>query len=202
MKLLNPGYESETTGGSLYYNSGSGNCYAGSDNATKACDFTSTGIKNDTTRSLISDTTYYLGGWSSSEVYPNQIYEYERGTTIYTGRPTEWPGKIALAYPSDYGYAVDLSKCSQTLISYDNSACTSNNWMKAIIGSSSHGWLLTHSPDTSRTTWLVSSSGNVYGTTGAYFTAGVVPVLSLSSELSIKAGTGTGSSSDPYQLSV
>ena len=202
MKLLNPGYESETTGGSLYYNSGSGNCYAGSDNATKACDFTSTGIKNDTTRSLISDTTYYLGGWSSSEVYPNQIYEYERGTTVYTGRPTEWPGKIALAYPSDYGYAVDLSKCSQTLISYDNSACTSNNWMKAIIGSSSHGWLLTHSPDTSRTTWLVSSSGNVYGTTGAYFTAGVVPVLSLSSELSIKAGTGTGSSSDPYQLSV
>ncbi len=29
MKLLNPGYESETTGGSLYYNSKSGNCYAG-----------------------------------------------------------------------------------------------------------------------------------------------------------------------------
>ena len=127
MKLLNPGYESETTGGSLYYNSGSGNCYAGSDNATKACDFTSTGIKNDTTRSLISDTTYYLGGWSSSEVYPNQIYEYERGTTVYTGRPTEWPGKIALAYPSDYGYAVAFSKCSGTLFNYYDSTCTSNN---------------------------------------------------------------------------
>ena len=35
MKLLNQGYESETTGGSLYYNSGSGNCYSGQNNATQ-----------------------------------------------------------------------------------------------------------------------------------------------------------------------
>ena len=34
MKLLNPSYESETTGGSLYYNAKSGNCYAGQNNAT------------------------------------------------------------------------------------------------------------------------------------------------------------------------
>ena len=201
MKLLNPGYESETTGGSLYYNSGSGNCYAGSDNATKACDFTSTGIKNDTTRSLISDTTYYLGGCSYYDISLNEIYEFERGTTVYEENETTWTGKLAIPYPSDYGYAGDLEKCSKRLYNYNDSTCTSNNWMKTIIVPN-YGWLLTHSPDTSRTTWLVSSSGNVYGTTGAYFTAGVVPVLSLRSELSIKAGTGTGSSSDPYQLSV
>ena len=27
------------------------------------------------------------------------------GTTVYSERPTKWTGKIALAYPSDYGYA-------------------------------------------------------------------------------------------------
>ena len=121
MKLLNPGYESETTGGSLYYNSGSGSCYSGQNNATTTCNFTSTGIKNDTTRNLISDTLYYLGGWNTSEIYSDQIYGYERGTTVYSGRPTTWTGKIALMYPSDYGYATDFTKCSQNLNNYNSS---------------------------------------------------------------------------------
>ena len=203
MKLLNPGYESETTGGSLYYNSGSGNCYAGQNNATKACDFTSTGIKNDTTRGLISEETYSLLGWNSASIYANEIYEYERSTgSVYSGNPTEWIGKIALAYPSDYGYAVDLSKCSKNLYSYNDSTCTSNNWMKTIIAPN-NGWLLTTHSGTPIYVWHVNSSGNVdvsYNMYSAYIANGVVPVLSLNSELSIKAGIG--SSSDPYQLSV
>ena len=199
MKLLNPGYESETTGGSLYYNAKSGNCYSGKNNATTTCNFTSTGIKNAETRNLISDTTYYLGGWNSSSVYPNQIYEYERGTTVYTGRPTTWTGKIALAYPSDYGYAVDLSKCGQTLYKYDNSTCTSNNWMKTIIVPN-YGWLLTPGSGSSDVAWGVGSSGLVSYYYTVYGPYGVVPVLSLNSELGIKSGTGT--SSAPYQLSI
>lgn len=198
MKLLNPGYESETTGGSLYYNSESGTCYSGQNNATKSCDFTSTGIKNDITRGLISDTTYYLGGLNTSNVYPNQIYEYERGTTVYTGRPTTWQGKIALPYPSDYGYAADLGKCTKQLGSYSDSTCTSNNWMKPIF-TSGYNWLLTPYSGNSNRAWYVDSSGIVYSN-NAYDTRGVAPVLSLSSELSIKAGTG--SSSEPYQLAV
>lgn len=198
MKLLNPSYESETTGGSLYYNAKSGNCYAGQNNATTTCNFTSTGIKNDTTRNLISNTTYYLGGWNSTSVYPNQIYEYERGTTVYTERPTIWQGKIALPYPSDYGYATDLGKCSQTLYNYEDSICASNNWMKSILAPN-YGWLLTTSSSDSYSTWPVCPRGFVSRGI-AYSTYGIVPVLSLSSELSIKAGTG--SSSAPYQLSV
>ena len=199
MKLLNPGYESEATGGSLYYNSGSGNCYAWYSNATKACNFTSTGIKNATTRNLISDTIYYLGGHNSFSVYPNQIYEKERGTTVYSGRPTEWTGKIALAYPSDYGYAADLGKCSQNLNNYNNSTCTSNNWMNTIIAPN-NGWLLTPSSGNERYAWNVYSSGRVYYNSYAYVASGVAPVLYLGSELSVKAGIG--SSSDPYQISV
>ena len=62
MKLLNPGHESESVGGSLYYNSKSGTCYNNSKYATTSCNFTSTGIKNDTTRNMIAETTWNLGG--------------------------------------------------------------------------------------------------------------------------------------------
>ena len=210
MKLLNPDdyyindnndkdSEGNYLGYSLYYNSASGMCFTDESVNYSACDFTSTGIKNDETRNMIAETTYNLGGWNDTGVYPNEIYEYERGTTVYTGRPTTWTGKIALAYPSDYGYAADLNQCKQTLANYDNSTCTSNNWMKAIItdNGSNHGWLLT--PDSSYSFGAWYSHGNV----GEYFTGaarGAVPVLSLSSKLGIESGDG--SSSNPYKLSA
>jgi len=210
MKLLNPDdyyindnndkdSEGNYLGYSLYYNSASGMCFTDEGVNYSACDFTSTGIKNDETRNMIAETTYNLGGWNDTGVYPNEIYEYERGTTVYTGRPTTWTGKIALAYPSDYGYAADLNQCKQTLANYDNSTCTSNNWMKAIItdNGSNHGWLLT--PDSSYSFGAWYSHGNV----GEYFTGaarGAVPVLSLSSKLGIESGDG--SSSNPYKLSA
>ena len=208
MKLLNPSdyYTTDSNdnnlGQGLYYNSASGKCYSGQNNATVDCDFTSTGIKNDTTRNMIAETTYNLGGWNNNSVYPNQIYEYERGTTVYTGRPTTpWTGKIALAYPSDYGYAADLNQCKdKTLYDYDNSTCTSNNWMKAILGTSSHGWLLTPRSGGSYNAWNVYSGGYVGSTYLAYYAIGAVPVLSLSSELGIELGDG--SSSNPYKLSA
>ena len=214
MKLLNPSNyyindnndkdsEGNYLGYSLYYNSAPGKCYSGQNNATVDCDFTSTGIKNDETRNMIAETTWNIGGWNSSSVYPNQIYEYERGTTVYTGRPTTpWTGKIALAYPSDYGYAADLNQCKdKTLYDYDNSTCTSNNWMKAILGTSSLGWLLTPYSSDSGTVWFMFSSGYVNSNYSAYYANGAVPVLYLSSELGIESA-GDGSSSNPYKLSA
>ena len=210
MKLLNPSnyYKVDSNdnnlGQSLYYNSASGKCYSGQNNATVDCDFTSTGIKNAETRNMIAETTYNLGGWNSNSVYSNQIYEYERGTTVYSGRPTTWKGKIALAYPSDYGYAADLNQCKdKTLYDYDNITCTSNNWMKAIItnNGSNTGWLLTPSSGYSYYAWYVDSGGYVSYYSTAYYANGAVPVLSLSSELGIESG-GDGSSSKPYKLSA
>ena len=210
MKLLNPSnyYKVDSNdnnlGQSLYYNSASGKCYSGQNNATVDCDFTSTGIKNAETRNMIAETTYNLGGWNSNSVYSNQIYEYERGTTVYSGRPTTWKGKIALAYPSDYGYAADLNQCKdKTLYDYDNRTCTSNNWMKAIItnNGSNTGWLLTPNSGNSYYAWYVDSDGYVNYDSSAYDANGAVPVLSLSSELGIESG-GDGSSSKPYKLSA
>ena len=209
MKLLNPSnyYKVDSNdnnlGQSLYYNSASGKCYSGQNNATVDCDFTSTGIKNAETRNMIAETTYNLGGWNSNSVYSNQIYEYERGTTVYSGRPTTWKGKIALAYPSDYGYAADLNQCKdKTLYDYDNRTCTSNNWMKAIItnNGSNTGWLLTPRSGSSSNAWYVNSGGFVSRDSIAYVAYWAAPVLSLSSELGIESGDG--SSSNPYKLSA
>ena len=216
MKLLNPDdyyindnndkdSEGNYLGYSLYYNSASGMCFTDEGVNYSACDFTSTGIKNDITRNMIAETTYNLGGWNSNTVYPNLMYEKERGTTVYTGRPTTpWTGKIALAYTSDYGYAADLNQCKdKTLYDYNNSTCTSNNWMKAIItnNGSNSGWLLTPYCSTSSNVWYVYPVGNVYFNYTVYSAFGAVPVLSLSSELGIESG-GDGSSSNPYKLSA
>lgn len=209
MKLLNPGHESESVGGSLYYNSKSGTCYSGQSNATTSCNFTSTGIKNDTTRNMITETTWNLGGWNSTNIFSNEMYEKERGTTTVSNpsdgitRATTWPGKIALPYPSDYGFATDLSKCFQTLYNYDSStdsyACRSNDWMYSIITNSGSitGWLLTPDSGFANRAFNVRSTGYV-----DYFyvfnAIGVAPVLYLGSNQDIVSGDG--SQSNPYQL--
>ena len=204
MKLLNSGYDSESVGGSLYWNAKSGTCYG---NATTSCDFTSTGLKNDMTKNLIAETTYYTRGHNDSDIYVDVMYDKERvsGTVITGVTPTRtltWTGKIAVAYPSDYGYAADLSLCQQTLINYDNSPCTANNWMKNIITDNgvNCGWLLTPNSGSADGAWIVDSGGIVDVSYITFIAYGVVPVLSLNSELVI--GSGTGTSSSPYQLSV
>ena len=198
MKLLNPGYESEKTGGSLYYNSGSGNCYSGKNNATTSCDFTSTGIKNDTTKNLISDTLYSLGGSTTYSIYSTQMYDYERGTDVYTGFSKSWTGKIGLAYPSDYGFAADFRNCTQDLDNYDNSECASYNWMEPIIAPN-YGALITPYPDTSYTVWRINKNGGV-GYDTAASTYGIVPVLYLNADTIIKTWEGTEDS--PFQLKI
>ena len=198
MKLLNPGHESETNGGSLYYNSKSGNCYAGQNNTTVTCNFTATGIKNDKTRSLISEEVWTLR--NSSTNYANEAYNYENGQgSVYSGRSTTWTGKVALAYPSDYGYATDLSKCNHTLIGYENSDCTSNNWIKTIT-SSNNSWLLTPYETRAYCAWYIYSTGYISSSYDTYNTGTVIPVLYLNADTVYKSGNGE--STNPYQLSV
>ena len=118
MKLLNPGYTKESVNNSLYYNSKGGQCYAGANNAETPCDFTYTGIKNDTTRNMIADAKWSLLGWLDEgvNVYADQSYKLENTSgTVYTGNKTSWTGKIALPYPSDYAYSAYLGKCTSTL---------------------------------------------------------------------------------------
>ena len=215
MKLLNPGYEREdyqvgsnimVVNNSLYWNSQSGNCFNGQNNATTTCDFTSTGLKNDTTRNMISDSTYYLGGGSNSDIYSNASLTMERGTTVINNpsdgitRTTSWTGKIGLMYPSDYGYATDFTKCSQTLYNYDSStdsyACRTNDWLYNGAGQ----WLLTPNSLYAYHAWIVGSPGSVVYGNAVYVENGVRPVLNLDSVLGIESGSGT--ESNPYRISA
>ncbi len=79
MNLMNPGYDSLSVNNSLYWNSGSGNCYNAAGGATTSCDFTSKGLKNDTTRNLISTEKYYLYAPRTGELFADQLYVQERG---------------------------------------------------------------------------------------------------------------------------
>ncbi len=204
MKLLNSGYDSESVGGSLYWNAKSGTCFSGENNATTACDFTSTGLKNDTTRNMIAETTYYTRGYDNNQIFVDAMYDKERvsGAVISPTRTLTWTGKVAIPYPSDYGYAADLSLCQKQLGYYYDATCTANNWMLNIVTNNGGnlGWLLTPNSNGPGIAWYVYSSGRVNTSDFAYLAFGVSPVLYLDSKLVI--GSGSGSSSAPYQLTV
>ena len=199
MKLLNPGYESEEVGGSLYYNSENGNCYAGQNNATKACDFTTTGLKNEITKELISESTWHLRG--SGITFPDLAYDFERTMShAYSGNSITWEGMIAVPYPSDYGYAADLNKCTIYLSDYDNDACAKNNWLRPILGGLHYGWLLSPAPNFSNTAGFISWEGKFYNSGAIYYGYNIFPTLHIDPELEISSGTGK--IDDPYRLKV
>lgn len=223
MKLLNPGYESEEVGGSLYYNGSSRLCYSGKENATEFCDFTSSGLKTNL-KNLVGNTLWNTGTNgaysydSASNGLASHFYSYERSSNtgkICTSfnycddtvtRTTTWSGKIGLMYPSDYGYATSggstsnrtscLNKELYNWYSSSYSDCKNNDWLY-----NSSNWQWTVSPGASPSfayyVFGVSNDGSV-GYDNA-FSAGLVrPSVYLISKTSILGGEGT--LEDPYEL--
>ena len=222
MKLLNPGFESESVGGSLYYNNSSKNCYSSNNNGTKACDFTSSGIKTNL-KNLVGNTLWNTGSndgvtYTYKNIITNKFYELERSSNngkicesdSYCNdtvtRTTTWNGKIGLIYPSDYGYATSggststrTSCLNKELYNWDSSSysdCKNNDWLLDSID-----WQWTISP-------LAFSPGS-YGVFGIYAVgsvdgrdaryAGLVrPSVYLISKTSILGGEGT--ETNPYIL--
>ena len=172
-------------------------------------DFTNAGLKNDTTRNMIAETTYYTRGYDYPGIYADAMYDKERVSgTVESGNATTWTGKIAVPYPSDYGYAVDLSLCQKQISSYYDAThtCTANNWMFNIVtnNGTDKGSLVTPNSGDVGDAWGIDSDGSVFssnptmkGVSGPLL---ITPVLSLLSKLDIMSGTGT--SSEPYQLNV
>ena len=170
--------------------------------------YASIGIKNDTTRNMIANVTWKLGGSSTyDDVTASMLYERERGTTVDSGRPTTWQGEIALMYPSDYGYATSggsttnretclVKKLFVDWYESNYNDCKNNDWL---LDSSISQWTLTPRSSISTTVFVVYGNGAVGGDDGAYYSYGVRPSLYLSSNVSIISGDGTQSS--PYTLS-
>ena len=170
-------------------------------------DFTSTGLKNDTTRNAIEEVVWNLGGTDANRTSTaSMFYTAERGTTVYTGRPTTWTGKIGLMYPSDYGYATsggttkDRAACLAKELynwgSSDFSDCKGNDYL---YNSSLYQWTLAPYSAYANGVFYVDGDGYV-DNHGAYNAGAVRPVLFLKSN--IQVDKGTGAKSDPYQLKM
>ena len=196
MELLNNKYYNGNTSGIVSY-------YSNSDGSTVSnLNMTSIGLKNDVTRNMIDTETWHLGGWFSALIDTAKMYEYENSTNIYTGRDLTWDGKIALVYPSDYGYAVDFNNCSQTLYNYNLIYCLKNNWMYNIITNNGNnvGWVLTPISNDGVSVWHVNSQGYMRDLHSSYLDSGVIPTLYLKQNIDISGGNGNSSS--PYQLKI
>ncbi len=190
-----------------YYNRTSGNCPNGQNGATTACDFSSNGLTEEA-KLMIELSTWKLGGTSSYNSSSNGLaqhfYEYERGTNVYSGRPTEWIGYIGLMYPSDYGFATSggattgRSACLvKELYSWNDSSyidCKNNNWL---YDSFYYQWSLISHAGNSYEVFAVSSSGPTVPVRVSIAHT-VRPSLYLKSNIEFVSGTGT--EADPYVL--
>ena len=221
MKLLNPGYESESVGGSLYYNNSSGNCYSDYNNKTKTCDFTSSGLKTNL-KNLVGNTLWNTGSqrtnyWATeSEGLTSHFYSYERssntGKICTSGtacndtvtRTTTWNGKIGLIYPSDYGYAtsggtsINRASCLTKALSGLSSAsdCKNNDWF---YNSSNSQFTISPLAEDSKASYVfdVERTGSVsFGY--ARVALPVRPSVYLIPSTSILGGEGTFE--NPYEI--
>ena len=192
MKLLNPGYESESVGGSLYWNSKTGTCYKNSGNGSTSCDFTSTGIK-DTLKDLIDNAVWNVNSISTVDQITSKFYTEERGDT-------KWTGKVGLIYPSDFGYAVagdSLSVRSDclgyNLNSYDV-ICNRYIWLNNI----GNQWTMSPFNNISESVFIYYLLGAFEATSSS--SNEIVPVVYLSSSVVLK--DGIGSMSDPFRVAL
>ena len=184
--LLNGAYYNAEDGTSSEY------CYGYSTTVPANCDYTKKGIQSGY-REMIVSVTWHLGGSSSVGATTSAFYGYERGTTVYSGRPTSTTGYIGLMYPSDYGYSVLSSSCARTtnLVSYNTAKCAGASWL---YGKGTE-WTLTSNSSNSNNVFILNSNGYVINS-GANYGCGSRPVLYLDASV-YKIG-GDGSLKNPY----
>jgi len=201
----------------LYYDRGEQESYtyfSGSSGTTETdIDLKLIGIKENT-RELISNSVWYLGGYTSPEgLYPNDIYNYERknlvGTTIKSGFPFTINTKIGLISASDFGFSTDLTKCTKSIYSYSGTdvvngsktyACRNNSW----LFDSSNQWLITTRVTANvapQWPWRITSAAAVYYNSSVYNAYAVRPSLYLNTSIKIDS-IGDGSSSNPYRIVI
>lgn len=146
------------------------------------------GLKTGITRDMVSASPWYLGECNNQVIYPNKAYDCERNGIF-------WTGKIALLYPSDYGYAADLKYCDD-FNQYNVDKCKLNNWLQKRPCK-----LLT--PSSSLQVWAVTNNGNISGDnaldTLTNYPYGVVPTLYLNDVI---INGGNGSFNNPYKIKI
>ena len=184
-----------------YYNAeegtDSGYCYGYSYWVPTNCNYTKKGIQASY-RNMIANVTWYLGGYSSTSATAEAFYGYERGTTVYSGRPTTTTGYIGLMYPSDYGYSVLSSSCARTtnLDSYKTSICAGASWLYG----KGEEWTISPISSSSSTIVFVDASGRLSSVNSPSYGYSTRPVLYLDS--SVYKIAGDGSLENPYIIGM
>ena len=189
-------------------------CYGSANNGTKTCP---TGTIDETSKALIDSHIWNTGAVNWNDVYNSttssydtvEFYKAERGSVngkICTSgdwcndtvtRTTEWTGYIALPYITDYAYASSENDCNTKMVQSPTYKCKNNNWMQR----STWAWYLSPYAVAAGAfdVWDVNSNGSVSNGTAANSNA-VAPSIYLKSNVLIESGTGT--SSNPYELSL
>ena len=149
----------------------------------------------------IAEVRWNLGGHSSHFVSTLNMYTYERGTAHVTNpadkvpRKDYWNGKIALIYPSDYGYASTNNACRNNMGNDNEFDCKKDNWLY----NNENQWTLSSRSSDEIYVFYASIEGNL-NLNRAFNDHCVRPTLYLKSDISI--ASGTGEKTNPYKLSL
>ena len=147
----------------------------------------------------IATVTWKVGGNTDANirnVVPATTYQNEivnPVTTNTTDNATTYSAKIGLMYVSDYGFAASPEAWTLTMISYNNTTATNNNWMYMGL----YEWTISRFADNSLNAFFVDYDGYVdhYYVYNRY---GVRASFSL--ESSVSYVSGSGSMSDPIVI--
>ena len=147
-------------------------------------------------KAMIGDAKYYLGGVSSrgEDQSGPTYYSLERGTEVYSGRSTNWIGKIGLMYPSDYAYSYALEVDNQCYT--DSHNCDASNPEIGYLYNKKNQWLMVPFSGDFYGVFFGVSSGKIAGDLYAAYGCTVRPSLYFKSNVQLDKGTGT--ETDPY----
>ena len=202
MRLLNPGYESESVNNSLYWNRDSGECYYSHisyDYHISPCDFSDTGLTSDA-KGMIDDAKWYTSsapfGLNSGEYYKEIRKKTTKDFSDVDGvtRTTNWIGKIGLIYPEDYGYANKNCYSNTDLSNYNDEECMDSNWIFYEFI-----WTMIAREDNANVIFYVNNEGRLYGNY-TYWADRIYPTIYLKPNVRITSGDGT--LENPYQLTL
>ena len=104
--------------------------------------------------------------------------------------------KVGLMYVSDYGYAASPENWQTALSNYSNTTNTNNNWV--YLGANE--WTISRRSDLPNPVFSISDSGSIYAEALRFFVCIYRPSFYLNSEVKLVSGSGT--STDPYRISI
>ena len=134
----------------------------------------------------------YIGGHTTAEVKAPVMYNYERSINFI--------GRVALLYPSDYGYATSSSMCKTNyyLSSYSSSDCYLYNWLFPDSSQYHNQWLITPNSQSTSLIFHITYNGDTYWQSQSVGSSqDYSPVMALSASVTV---TGSGTQSDPYVM--